>query len=392
MKVLYVKYSDYRNEEYRIRTQIIEENQKRYIVKEALNEKSIAHINSIMENKKRLEDINFKFKLANCWITEKKLMCDYIVGETLDKTLIDIFLKYGTDQFLKKLEEIKKLFDSSWNPEIVNTDLNFDNIFLDETGNYVIIDYEWVYKGELPISYPLYKALLIFWDKYGAIIQNKISLHEIFKYVGINKNEIEEFSKINLKFNEKIIAKSNFNLKSSKLVDLGTVEKFAQIYFDYGEGYSEETSKLILLTSNTKNIIKIKKTEKQLEKLRIDPINSKSNIKINYLINENNEEISYTVNSSFEFNNQFFCFFHNDPQIEITSRLDFEELTIEFEFLDFDQVIENVSTIQKVEEVKKSEKIKFLEAKIMALQKEIKEKPKREQKIISRFKKWIKVR
>ena len=44
---------------------------------------------------------------------------------------------------------------------VTNLDLNFDNVFIDDAGRYTIVDYEWVLPFKVPLSFVLYRALLV---------------------------------------------------------------------------------------------------------------------------------------------------------------------------------------------------------------------------------------
>ena len=56
MKTLYVKYSDVnRKDKYKIKTQIMEENGRKYVLKEALSEEALEHIYEIANKKQKLE-------------------------------------------------------------------------------------------------------------------------------------------------------------------------------------------------------------------------------------------------------------------------------------------------------------------------------------------------
>ena len=150
METLFVKYSNIeRDENYRIKTEIIKENGEKKVLKQALNEESQKHINDIFYNYGKLKKAKFKLNLAKCYLKEKKIYFEYVDGNRLDTIVMKIFFENGKEKFFEKLKEIREIIDENWNEQIVNLDLTLDNMIMNKEGIITVIDYEWIYEGKI---------------------------------------------------------------------------------------------------------------------------------------------------------------------------------------------------------------------------------------------------
>ena len=150
MEVLLVKYSDTgRSHNYKIKTEIFKKEGKKIVSKTPLNKESKRHILNIHKNRGKLEKAGFKLNLVNSWMEGEKVFFDYVEGETLDLVLINLYFSRGKESFLNKLKEIKKIVEESWSPTISNLDMILDNMIQTKDGEITVIDYEWIYEGEI---------------------------------------------------------------------------------------------------------------------------------------------------------------------------------------------------------------------------------------------------
>lgn len=185
-RVIFSKASVERKPEYRQQTVILADGEKRTVRKIPVGEKAKPHLKNYLKNylllKKGLKT-DGRTDLIPCreladgsvefpFLTEPTLMKqlegtspeEYIrlVKEFRDALVRD----FGTVPFRKE-EGFRKVFGDAEPEEgeeslaVTNADLNFDNVFCTDDGRYILIDYEWVFPFPLPLSYLLYRAMLL---------------------------------------------------------------------------------------------------------------------------------------------------------------------------------------------------------------------------------------
>ena len=185
-RVVFSKASVERKPEYRQQTVILSDGDKWVVRKIPVGEASREHLKEYSKNyillKKALKE-GSRISLVSCkeqedgsvefpFLTEPTLMKrlegtdpeEYIrlVKEFRDALVRD----FGTVPFRKE-DGFREVFGDAEPAEgeeslaVTNADLNFDNVFCSEDGKYTLIDYEWVFPFPLPLSFLLYRALLL---------------------------------------------------------------------------------------------------------------------------------------------------------------------------------------------------------------------------------------
>lgn len=192
MKILYIKNNSERTKEFQLKTIIYEENDQKYVKKQAIHAESIPHLKKMKENYNRLADsiINPKIKLAKIIDeSQNSLTFEFIDGISLEKKY-NTAKKLNTQTANKVIHEYLQIlktgfktctFDSQTmvtdtyktlfaNHDfsaldgelcfegISNIDLIFSNMIYKDESIY-LIDYEWTYEINLPINYILYRPL-----------------------------------------------------------------------------------------------------------------------------------------------------------------------------------------------------------------------------------------
>lgn len=278
METLFVKYSNVeRDENYRIKTEIIKENGEKKVLKQALNEESQKHINDIFYNYQKLEKAKFKLNLAKCYLKEKKIYFEYIDGNRLDTIVMKIFFENGKEKFFEKLKEIREIINENWNEQIVNLDLTLDNMIMNKEGIITVIDYEWIYEGKIEKNFVFYRLLEVLYTKYGAYFSSKFSFEELLEKFNLAEKEILELKKLNTDFyKEKLTKKVNLSMKKHEFLNK---EEYLQVYYDYGNGFDE--SKSLRYDYNYENEIRLEMPIKEgVKSIRIDPKNKALNLRI----------------------------------------------------------------------------------------------------------------
>ena len=316
METLFVKYSNVeRDENYRIKTEIIKENGEKKVLKQALNEESQKHINDIYYNYGKLKKAKFKLNLAKCYLKEKKIYFEYIDGNRLDTIVMKIFFENGKEKFFEKLKEIREIIDENWNEQIVNLDLTLDNMIMNEEGIITVIDYEWIYEGKIEKNFVFYRLLEVLYTKYGAYFSSKFSFEELLEKFNLAEKEILELKKLNADFyKEKLTKKVNLSMKKHEFLNK---EEYLQVYYDYGNGFDE--SKSLRYDYNYENEIRLEMPIKEgVKSIRIDPKNKALNLKIKSSIfrglDGKEQQIDFESNAVYN-DEKNYVFTTEDPQM-----------------------------------------------------------------------------
>ena len=187
-RVLFVKSSIERKPCYQHHTLILENEGKCFVRKEAVSPEGRAHLMGMAENRSALADgldTEGDIVIAPCTLND---------DETVDfpfyahKTLRDLLgeSREDVEAFLERILDFRKALTRAYGVSafeesesfraffgdagaglqgdalnVTDLDLNFDNVFIDEEGRYIIVDYEWVFPFKAPLSFVLYRALLV---------------------------------------------------------------------------------------------------------------------------------------------------------------------------------------------------------------------------------------
>ena len=231
-KLIFSKYSDSRDNEYKIRTSIlIDKRGNKKVEKIPLNKKSINHIEKIYNNYAILKSQyeNSDFHLETCRKLDNKIEFDYIEGKTFVEILNEEFDKNGLEAVIERIKELKEKLYKLSNNEKFEISEEFKKVFgsvkLDENkkcikpanidfigtnliysnGKFHIIDYEWVFNFYIPIDYIVYRTIFYYQDE--NVYKNKINLRKILEKLEISVQEEEKYYKMELQFDKYVRSK-----------------------------------------------------------------------------------------------------------------------------------------------------------------------------------------
>lgn len=219
--VIYSKFSSERKKQFQIVTKIIEENNKRYIKKQALSKEGYAHIGTLIEKRDRL--INSK-SYRNVFIVGSELKnegtaeLEYIYGRTFEEVINDRAKHGNTDELINTIKDFFNLFEIKTKfkcsegfrkifgdieikenylcMDVSNIDLLFSNVILNDN-KYYISDYEWVFDFEIPFKYIVFRSIA-----FNTAISKlgKDNIDKIYGSFDISKEEIDIFYKMEVSF------------------------------------------------------------------------------------------------------------------------------------------------------------------------------------------------
>jgi len=294
--IKYVKYSNDRVENYSIRTQITSED----VVKIPMETTAKNHLKAMADSYNKLaeryKDSDLKINKCIYDSSEDAAHFEFEKGISLE-VLMDEAL------FSKKYEEFEALFDKyydyisyNYKGNITNYDLIFANILVDGD-KWTVIDYEWTFDEEKDPKEIAYRAL------YCYILEderrNCFDFTRLTNKIGLNEETIELYREREASFqkgvtgNHKSLGEIRATIGTYVLNSITLAEKELkkivderiQVYFDNGNGLSEENSKYIPDVYVDKNrICADVDFDGNTKMLRIDPADFMCVVKINELI------------------------------------------------------------------------------------------------------------
>lgn len=201
--VLFSQAQYLRKREFTILTQLVEENGKKHVTKEAIYEEGVDHIKSIHENYLLLKKSKNNFKLPKTELVNQHIVTEYIEGTNLASEIESLLIEGELDEanskvsefinYLNKIptkkanpyesEDFTQLFDPSkkhdtgkavecWYPGF--HDINFDN-FIKKGNDYYFIDFEWCFDFPLPKNFLMLRAIFFLSLKLNRIIKSMTS-------------------------------------------------------------------------------------------------------------------------------------------------------------------------------------------------------------------------
>ena len=238
-RVVFVKSSMERRPAYRHHTLIIErENGERVVRKKAATPSAKEHLRHMRDCYDQLVDSlkpGASIGIVPCKLNEDGTIdFDYCVQGTLRDRLADmrgdvsafcdaishfraaLIASFGTVAF-QKTEAFRAVFgdvaleEDAQALKVTNLDLNFDNVFIDN-GSYIIADYEWVMPFSVPLSFILYRALLVNVD---MLCFNDEQRELIWKSLGIDSSMQKVYYEMELGF-QRFVSGENDKLERFK--------------------------------------------------------------------------------------------------------------------------------------------------------------------------------
>jgi O-antigen biosynthesis protein len=351
LEIIYSKYNRERLQKFQIETTIYERNGQRFVKKRPLTNSSIDHVRRMFSNYNLLKANYGCVRIAQATLDENEVVFEYIQGKTLDSILIDSIIRKDKSRFydlLREYYEYLRCLDTyhvkkfQTTPEffdvfgvhieledveclrISNIDMIFDNIILNENGEYILIDYEWVFKFPVPIDYVFCRTINLFYSKYHEDFQGFINIEDIYSELNINQDFRDIFIDLEERFQKYVFGEtSKYTIQNNyqKKLRIFQDNKYeAQLYIDQGNGFSEENSVTVDFCSSDRVIEFQLNQFSNIKQIRFDPSAIPVILKLDELVLvKNNTEIKIT---SFRTNavyacNSIYIFNHDDPQFHL---------------------------------------------------------------------------
>lgn len=293
---VYVKFSNDRDEKYRIRTEIIEKifptaGTSRYVVeKYPEGEKAIDHIGSLSVKEKSLSERYRESGIeVNCCRMEDSLSeyhaeFDFAEGSPLSN-LLDEKLFSGDEQgFLDLFNEYYSRISGSDDFAFSDYDLIFSNILV-SGDRWTLIDYEWAFPERVSARESALRALYVYLREEPS--RECAMVQKVLLSLQATPEDFRAFEKAEADFQRRVngkhktlgelycdFGKNKINVFEviPKLGVQDAIRKTVQIYEDFGNGFSEEKSYFVKTPYDANGEITVSQTfDGNVAVLRVDP-------------------------------------------------------------------------------------------------------------------------
>lgn len=307
--VSYVKYSNDRAGKYEISTQIIETPSGKVVRKKAFNEQAREHIQNMARFSRLLQErYEGSGLLINpCSVAENGEYAEFPFekGTTLEELLDECLEREDMEEFYRLFDRYLELISYGEEKEIADYDLIFANILVDEE-RWTVIDYEWSMEKQISTKEIAFRAI------YCYVLEeekrNKLNLDLILQKLGVTQQMAEEYQQKEKEFQKLVTGKrksmgeiraamGTYAVDAKQLMERHLqkiLDERIQLYYDRGNGFSEEESCYIpdIYVDET-HIEAELQLDGNVRNLRVDPADRSCIVKIQELT-LNGEEIPLT--------------------------------------------------------------------------------------------------
>ena len=286
-------------------------------------------------------------QVAEARLLDEHAEIAYVKGESFEAFLDELLEKGQYEECFKQMEAFlhavcrnrKKGFSPSeefaacfgsvaqqpnWEVvPLVDIDSLFGNVIYQD-GKWVLYDCEWMLDFDVPVKFFIFRTLHYYLTAARWALVEK----GIYGHFAISLEERKLFEGMEERFQKSIEGRyiSLWRLYQEihgKIVDGKSLcgnylnNHQIQVYFDDGNGFSEEHSQKMHLDSAENNRYKMELAIPEgINTVRIDPANSACILEVKAFTNETGQEVSYTTNGELLAEGTYF-FHHDDPQLVV---------------------------------------------------------------------------
>ncbi len=255
--IQYVKYSNDRAESYALRTEILDTPKGRMVRKVPLNDGAAEHIRGMKRSyellKKRYEGSGLRINPCELSQEGDYAQFPFEKGVTLEELLDECLEKDNMEEFYRLFDRYYELVSYGEDQPATDYDLIFANILVDGD-DWTVIDYEWTLEQRIPASEIVFRAV------YCYVLEeekrDKLNLDLIISKLGITQQEAEDYREKERQFQKQVTGKrksmgeirallGTYSVDPKMLMERHLkkiLDQRIQIYYDRGNGFSEEDS------------------------------------------------------------------------------------------------------------------------------------------------------
>lgn len=336
--LMYAKYSNDRDSEYAIVTQILKANEhQKEVLKKALSPKAKAHIERI---EKSYEGLNNRYaggllKMNTCYPkSDQEIGFEYLEGETLEVVFDNLLANKDEEGFYNLFRTYLDAISYHEEYGVSNKDLIFSNIILVKD-QWHVIDYEWTQFETGDSREIAYRAFYCY--QMGAQIRRNLDPTPIYEMLQLSPNQRNQIEQDELSFQKKITKNRRAmneirNLLGAKIeaplhweakVKQLQEKRRMQIYKDFGAGFREADSEFLVakeVEGNTSLLELCIQCQPTMKNLRIDPAMEPCMIQLTQMTRNGIDILSdkkRLETSGVPMGNHLYLFAHDDPNIII---------------------------------------------------------------------------
>ncbi len=229
--VQYARYSWHRDKEYRIKTVIVNEAGRKYVVKSNLNPEGAPYIDKFLEKYELLKDCYDQITVVKPERVKEGVRFPVIEGRTIHNALLDYQyekntltqkLNYYVEKVLsfkedclvpfKKTEAFINMFGDIMCEgvpavKIANIDCLFENM-IEKDGEIHCFDYEWTFAFPVPVFYLKFR-LLAYWY---AAVEHYLDFPDLGSFLlqfGLTEKQIYDSQDMEKQFTAKVLKKDS---------------------------------------------------------------------------------------------------------------------------------------------------------------------------------------
>ena len=346
LPIEYVKYSNDRADDFRIKTVLKEDAAGKRIEKHPLSDAAQTHIRKTYEAYAKLEERYRGGELAinRCKLEQSEqegvyLSLEYLTGTSLTELLDEKLESGDLEGFQALFEEYVRKISYREEEPVADYDLIFANILVGADNTWNVIDYEWTFERPIETKEIAFRAVYCYLLENEK--RNKLNLDLITEKLGITQVDMEQYRKQEMDFQKYVTGKckSMAEIREDIGYPVYTVDAFiegqlaaakkdrVQIYEDTGKGFREEQS--FFLEENGEQVQRMADDSMELNvpvaggrsALRIDPCSDYCIVSIKQLL-WNGEAVAWkgkqVQTNGTKVGEQTYVFATKDPNITVS--------------------------------------------------------------------------
>lgn len=228
-RVIYVKYNSLRAPEYRITTEIHEDENRKWVVKRPGSDAAKAHLYRIASNRELLEQRTYKnISVLDATVKGEQLWFPFVAGKTFAETITyskgdeESFcqcVNQALDRIFDVREECRcifkptdaliacfgEIYPEEGVPAIcpANLDSLFSN-FIEADGKLINLDYEWVFDFPIPVDFLKYRSIRYFYNERQNSMFDGISRDTVLNWFGYDQKKQDLFWSMESHFHQRV--------------------------------------------------------------------------------------------------------------------------------------------------------------------------------------------
>ena len=210
-RCVYARYNRERLPQFQTETLLLQSVSGKRVKKAALTPAARMHIAQMKQNYQNSRELYPQAELTEA--TEDSLYFRFVAGQSLDEKLAACLAARDKESVIYWLQRYKDWIDrfgrivAEPRPTIwleqkstdllclpeANIDLTFENILIEDTERFVVIDCEWVFP-DIPVAFIYYRTIAKFFCKYSEYLSNAgIALIDLYDRMGLKNEQIEQW-------------------------------------------------------------------------------------------------------------------------------------------------------------------------------------------------------